>query len=405
MEADGLTRSAAPNEDVRLMRPSSEPALVGRAPAFATVLRTGRPNILQPERTASLIDAAMRRNWLTNDGPLVRELEERFAAFQNVRHCVAVASATAGLQLAARALGMSGEILMPAFTFVGTAHALAWIGLRPVFCDVSRATHTLDPRSVEDAITSATGGILGAHLWGQPCEIERLQEIARRRDLPLLFDAAHATGSSYRSVRLGGFGDAEVFSLHATKSINGLEGGIVATNDSDVAERVRLLRNFGFVGEDTVSGIGINAKMNEFSAAMALANLESYDRLYAHDREISAAYRQGLAGLDGISLFDCAPDCDRCDHYAVLEFSETAAIERDALKQLLAAENVLARRYFFPGCHRSPPYERQEGHRDLPLTDQLSRSVLQLPTGLQLTPDDATTIAVIIARAAEREAR
>ena len=384
------------------MRQSFGLAPVGGAPALATVLRTGSPNILQPERTASLIDAAMRRNWLTNDGPLLQELEERFAAFQNVRHCVAVASGTAGLQLAARALDMRGEILMPAFTFVGTAHALAWIGLRPVFCDVSRATHTLDPQKVEEAITSATGGILGAHLWGQPCEVERLQEIAHRRGLPLLFDAAHATGSSYRSVRLGGFGDAEVFSLHATKSINGLEGGIVATNDGEVAERVRLLRNFGFVGEDRVSGIGINAKMNEFSAAMALANLECYDRLYAHDLEVQAAYREGLAGLNGISLYECTPDCDRCDHYAVVEVSETAAITRDELRQVLAAQNVLARRYFFPGCHRSPPYDRRAQHRSLPVTDQVCRSVLQLPTGLQLTSEDAKTIAAIIARTASR---
>ena len=382
-----------------VMRQSFGDAPVSRAPAFATALRTGTPNILQPERTRSLIDAAMRRNWLTNDGPLVQELEERFAAFHGVRDCVAVASGTAGLQLAARAIGMKGEIVMPAFTFVGTAHALAWIGLRPVFCDVSRATHTLDPQKVEEEITSATGGILATHLWGQPCEIERLQEIAHRRGLPLLFDAAHATGSSYRSVRLGGFGDAEVFSLHATKSINGLEGGIVATNDGKVADRVRLLRNFGFVGEDTVSGIGINAKMNEFSAAMALANLECYDRLHAHDREVQAAYREGLAGLHGISLYECTPDCNRCDHYAVLEVSATAAITRDALRQVLAAENVLARRYFFPGCHRSPPYDRPA--RSLPVTDQLCRAVVQLPTGLQLNSDDATTIAEIIARAAD----
>ena len=159
----------------------------GGPPAFATVLTAGRPNILQPKRTASLIDAAMRRNWLTNDGPLVLELEERFAEFQNVRHCVAVASATAGLQLAARAIGMTGDILMPAFTFIGSAHALTWIGLQPIFCDVSCATHTLDPQSVEAAFTSATGGILATHLWGQPSDVEALQQIADQHDVPLLF--------------------------------------------------------------------------------------------------------------------------------------------------------------------------------------------------------------------------
>jgi dTDP-4-amino-4,6-dideoxygalactose transaminase len=377
-----------------------ELALVSGVPAFATPLLTGRPNVLQPERTASLIASAMRRNWLTNDGPLVQELETRFAAFQGVKHCVAVANATLGIQLASKALGMTGEILMPSFAFVGTAHALAWIGLQPVFCEVSRDLHTLDSQHVKDSITSATGGIVGVHIWGQPCDIEGLEQVARSHGLPLLFDAAHAVGSSCGSVRIGGFGGAEVFSLHATKSINGLEGGMVATNDGDVAERVRLLRNFGFVGEDAVGGIGINAKMNEFSAAMALANLECYDRLHAHNRAIQAAYRQGLAGLDGIALQECRPGCGRCDHYAVLSVSETAPVNREALRRVLAAENVVARRYFFPGCHRSPPYDRS-GHRCLPITDDVCRTVLQLPTGLQLTPDDAAEIAAIVAHASE----
>ena len=242
------------------------------------------------------------------------------------------------------------------------------------------------------------------HIWGQPCDIEGLQQIARRHGLPLLFDAAHATGSSYRSVRLGGFGDAEVFSLHATKSINGLEGGMVATNDGDLAERVRLLRNFGFVGEDSVSGIGINAKMNEFSAAMALANLECYDRLYAHDRDIHAAYRHGLAGLDGIALQECQPDCERCDHYAVLSVSETAAIGREALRRVLAAENVVDPPLLLPGLPSLAAIQ-PVGDRSLPITDELCRTVLQLPTGLQLTPDDAAKIAAIIARACELPTR
>jgi dTDP-4-amino-4,6-dideoxygalactose transaminase len=385
------------------VRSSCSLALVTGVPTFPTALQTGSPNVLQPDRTAALIASAMRRNWLTNNGPLVQELEARFAAFQGVEHCVAVANATLGLQLAARALGMRGEILMPSFTFIGTAHAMAWIGLRPVFCDVSRDTHALDPQRVADAITIATGGILGVHIWGQPCNIQALQQLAQARGVPLLFDAAHACGSTDRSVRVGGFGDAEVFSLHATKSINGVEGGMVTTNDGDLAERLRLLRNFGFVGEDAVNSLGINAKMSEFSAAMALANLECYDRLLAHNRDIHAAYRQGFAGLDGIALQECRPDCGRCDHYAVLSVSESAALGRETLRRVLAAENVVARRYFFPGCHRSPPYDRPD-RPDLPITDALCQTVLQLPTGLQMTPDDAATIAAIVARAFEHAA-
>jgi len=374
-------------------------AVLGGAPAFGRPLLTGRPNILDPAATASRIRDAMGRHWLTNEGPLVQELEERFAAFQGVRHAVAVANATLGLQLTAKALDMAGEVIMPSFTFIGTAHALAWIGLRPVFCDVSAETNTLDVSAVSDAVTRETGGVLGVHLWGRPCDVDGLRRVAEAHGLPLLFDAAHATGSWQGGIPLGRFGRAEVFSLHATKSINGLEGGMVATNDDDVAERVRRLRNFGFSGEGRVESLGINAKMNEFSAAMALSNLPEFDRLRAHNQAIRDAYRHGLAGLPGIRWRQGSADESRSGHYAVVEVDETSPLGRDALCRVLIAERVTPRRYFRPGCHRSPPYAAEGTRHPLPVTERLSRTLMQLPTGLQMTPADATAIAGVLARA------
>ncbi|MCC7242097.1 MAG: DegT/DnrJ/EryC1/StrS family aminotransferase, partial [Acidobacteria bacterium] len=348
---------------------------------------------------------ALDRNWLTNDGPLVHELEGRFAEFQGVSHAVAVSSATAGLQLVARALELTGEVIMPAFTFIGTAQAMSWVGLQPVFCDVSPETHTLDPSCVADAITPDTAAILGVHVWGQACDIDGLRPIAEAHGLPLMFDAAPATGSAYRSVRVGGFGRAEVFSLHATKAVNGLEGGIVATDDSGLADRLRRIRNYGFVAEDTVSILGTNAKMNEFCAAMALANLARYERLHEHDDAIHEAYRTGLDGLPGITLAECRAGDSRCHHYAVIEVSDGAPIRREALRAVLAAEQVTARRYFKPGCHRSPPYSAHEPRHPLPVTERLSRSLLQLPTGVQLRVEDALRIAAIVTMACEEHRR
>lgn len=380
-------------------------AVLGGSPAFAHTLQTGRPNILNSHATASLIRGAMDRHWLTNDGPLVHELEARFATLHDVRHAVAVANATLGLQLAARALGVAGEVIMPSFTFVGTAHAMAWIGLRPVFCDVSGDTHTLDAARASEAMTPETGAVLGVHLWGQPCDIEGLQRVADAHRVPLLFDAAHATGSARQGTPLGGFGRAEVFSLHATKSINGLEGGMVTTNDDALAGHLRRLRNFGFSAEGRVVSPGINAKMDEFSAAMALSNLAGFDRLCGHNRAIREAYRHGLAALPGIRLCEDPAADARSGHYAVVEVDEASPLGRDALCRVLVAERVTPRRYFRPGCHRCPPYAVEAPRHPLPVTERLSQTLMQLPTGLQMTPDDASTIACLIARACEDATR
>lgn len=374
-------------------------AVLGGAPAFETPLLTGCPNILDPAATAALIRDAMARRWLTNEGPLVRRIEDRFAEFQGVRHAVAVANATLGLQLAAAALGITGEVIVPSFTFIGTVHTMSWLGLRPVFCDVSTETHTLDASRVESAITRETGAIVGVHLWGRPCDIDGLQRVAEAHGVPVLFDAAHATGSAWQGTPLGRFGRAEVFSLHATKSINGLEGGMVTTDDDELAERVRRLRNFGFSAEGRVVSRGINAKMDEFSAAMALTNLAAFDRLSAHNRAIREAYRHGLAGLPGVRLSEHPAGDVPSRHYAVVEVDEASPLGRDALCRLLIAERVTPRRYFRPGCHRSPPYASEAPRHPLPVTDRLSQTLMQLPTGLQMTPEDASTIAAVLGRA------
>jgi dTDP-4-amino-4,6-dideoxygalactose transaminase len=306
---------------------------------------------------------------------------------------------TVALEIAIRALGLHGEVIVPSFTFVATAHALQWQGITPVFCDVDPATHNLDPMRIEAMMTPRTTGIIGVHVWGRPCAIEALSEIAERRGLKLMFDAAHAFGNSYNGRMIGNFGQAEVFSFHATKFFNTFEGGAVVTNDDDLAAKIRLMKNFGFAGYDTVIYVGTNGKMSEISAAMGLTGLESLHEFIAANRRNYGAYRAGLQGIQGLQLI-AYDESERCNYqYIVAEVDEaTAGITRDNLVRVLHAENVLARRYFCPGCHEMEPYRSYFPHAGLllPETNRLTQRVMSLPTGTAVGPADIETVCSII---------
>ncbi|MBW3593604.1 MAG: aminotransferase class I/II-fold pyridoxal phosphate-dependent enzyme [Actinobacteria bacterium] len=376
-------------------------AVLGGEPAFGEPLHVGAPNL--PDRAELLrrFEQVLDSGWLTNEGPLLREFERRIAALAGVEHCVATCNATTALGLAFRALGLSGEVILPSFTFVATAHALQWQGITPVFCDVDPRTHNLDPARVEDMITPRTSGIVGVHLWGRPCAVDELTALAERRGLALIFDAAHAFGCSHRGRMIGGFGTAEVLSFHATKFVNSFEGGAIVTDDDELAGKARLMRNHGFADYDDVRYVGVNAKMTEVAAAMGLTSLEARDDFYAANRRNYDAYRVGLAGVAGIDLiaYDDAELCNR--HYVVVEVDEAAGLSRDDLHRVLWAENVLARRYFFPGCHRMEPYRSlfPAAGLELPETERLADRVLALPTGTSIDGATVDAITDLIRRA------
>jgi len=374
-------------------------AIFGKPPAFAEKLHVGRPNVGNRERLLQRISDMLDRNWLTNDGPYVREFEKRLAEFVGVRHCVAMCNATISLEIAIRALGLTGEVIIPSFTFIATAHALQWQEITPIFCDIDPKTHNLDPAQVERMITPRTTGIIGVHTWGRPCDVDALQAIARRRNLQLLFDAAHAIACSYKGKLIGGFGRCEIVSFHATKFFNSFEGGAVLTNDDALAGKMRLMRNFGFSGYDNVIYIGTNGKMTEVCAAMGLTSLESIDHFIATNRRNHHAYRGGLAGIPGIT-FIVYGERERTNYqYIVLEVDETAAgLTRDELVAVLSAENVLARRYFYPGCHRMEPYHSYFPLASLvlPETEKLCRRVMVLPNGGSVNEPAIASICQVI---------
>lgn len=374
-------------------------AIFGGKPAFNDTLHVGRPNIGNREGLLERMNDILDRRWLTNRGPYVREFEQRIADFLGVQHCIAMCNGTVALEIAVRALGMKGEVIVPSFTFIATAHCLQWQEITPVFCDIDADTYTIDPTSLERLITPRTTGIIGVHLWGRSCDVEGLESIARKHSLTLLFDASHAFSCSHRGKFIGGLGDAEVFSFHATKFVNTLEGGAVTTNDDTLAEKMRLMKNFGFAGLDKVIYLGTNGKMSEVSAAMGLCSLEAREEFIDCNRRNYHAYRENLSDVPGIGLRSYDEREANNFQYIVIEVdTDEAGISRDELVVILHKENIRARRYFYPGCHQMEPYRSYYPNAGLllPETEKLSQRIISLPTGTAITTADIEKICQII---------
>jgi dTDP-4-amino-4,6-dideoxygalactose transaminase len=371
---------------------AGKPAVHGPPPLFPEKLHVGRPNLGDRGRLLARFEDLLDRGWLTNGGVYVEAFEQEIAAYVGVKHCIAVCNATIGLQIAVRALRLTGEVIVPSFTFPATVHALAWEGLTPVFCDVDPRTHNIDPHAAEKLIGPQTTGILGVHLWGNACDVDALSDIADLHGLRLFFDAAHAFGCSHAGRLIGNFGEAEVFSFHATKFLNSGEGGAIVTNDDDLAEDMRRLRAFG-LEEGEVAGLGTNAKMPELSAALGLTNLESRDQFIAINRRNNNAYVAALRNACGLALLPL-DDNDRHNHqYIVVEVDRRrAGLTRNEIVSALHAANVLAKRYFAPGCHRMPPYRDTPLRSPLPHTERLCDCLLQLPTGSAVSTADIARI-------------
>ena len=379
----------------------SKPAVDG-GPAIPTAdekLHVGRPNLGDRQVLLRRLKDILDRRWLTNDGVYVQEFERRVADLLGVEHCIAVCNATTALGITARALELTGEVIMPAFTFVATAHALQWQQVKPVFADVDPTTHNLDPARIEELITPRTSGILGVHLWGRACDTAAIEAIAARHQLAVIYDASHAFGCTHGGRMIGGFGRAEVFSFHATKFVNTLEGGVVTTHDAALAAKIRLIKNFGFTNYDRVDYLGTNGKMNEFSAAVGLTNLEAMEVFLSANRRNYDTYRQELSTCTALQLLSYE-DQDRHNYqYVVLVVDEEqAGVSRDELVAELHRHNVIARRYFFPGCHRMEPYRSADPDASsrLPATERLAQSLICLPTGSAVGTHDVKRVCSLL---------
>ncbi len=364
-----------------------KPAILGGEPAFKQPLHVGRPNLPDRKVFDKYVDRIFDSRWLTNNGPIVREFQDKLQEFLQVKHCIPICNGTIALELAERALGFEDEVILPSFTFVATAHSLQWQQITPVFADIAKNDVTIDPASIKRMLTPNTSGIIGVHVYGHPCDHKSIDEIAKKQNIKVLYDAAHSFGCEVNGIPVANLGDASIFSFHATKFFNSFEGGAVTTNDDELAEQIRLMTNFGFAGgkKDEVDYLGTNGKMTEIAAAMGLAMLESVESIRAKNKENYEIYKTVFSDIPGIDLIE--PPTSLTNHnwqYVIAKVNKKEfGMDRDTLITALEAENILARRYFYPGCHKMHPYREYFPNASilLPNTESIAEQIISFPTG------------------------
>lgn len=349
------------------------------------IYHVGRPNMPNREKVLLKFSEVLDNQWLTNMGPLSKELEKQISTMLQVKHCICVCNGTIGLELVQRALNLSGEVIIPSFTFIATAHSLRWQRIDPVFCDIKMEDHLIDHNQIESLITPRTTAIMAVPIWGQPCNYNVLQSIADKYDLKLVFDSAHAFGCKSGNQYLGGFGDAEVFSFHATKVFSTGEGGAITTNSDELADKLRLMRNFGFTDYDKTEYTGTNAKMSEFAAAYGLAHLDDLESIIEHNKYIYFTYLEEFSNFKELRFLNYKFPGKNNYQYVVAQVTSEI---RDSFVNYFHAHGILLRRYFHPGCHRMLPYSNHEQYQGLHLdnTDKISSEIVVFPTGRQVSP-------------------
>lgn len=375
-------------------------ALFGGVPAFHEKLHVGQMNTPNWDSYETAFRGIFNRQSFANHGPLVKTLEEKLARYLNVQHVVCMTNGTIALMVAAKALELKGTVILPAFTFVATVHAMTWAGLEPLFCDVDETSHTITGEIVEPLIHKDVSAILGVHLWGRHCPVEEIEQLAQQYKLAHFYDAAHAVGCTYKGQMIGNFGDLEVISFHATKIINGAEGGCVTTNDSYLADKLRTIRSFHQQETFCQAPLRINAKMSEAQAAMAMLSLQDIGKNIAANQDRYMQYAQRIAGMDGVSIINYDEKEQNNYQYVVIEVdTEKCLLNRNELVRLFEAENIMARRYFAPGVHKTIPYATccGEGSSALPVTNRLCEGLFQLPSGHDITREKISKICDLLA--------
>jgi len=323
-----------------------------KQPIFVT-----KPYLPPLEEFLPYLEQIWESRILTNNGPFHQQLEEKLCEYLGVKYISLFANGTLALVTAMQALGLKGEVITTPFSFVATTHALWWNNITPVFADIEPDTFTLDPAKIEAAITPRTTAILPVHVYGYPCRVARIQEIAHKHGLKVFYDAAHAFGATYKGQSMCSFGDMSILSFHATKVFNTFEGGAIVCHTAEMKEHIDNLKNFGFRGETTVVEPGINAKMNEFQAALGLVQLNHIETAIGKRKDIANSYRQRLSGIPGIRcLADMSGVKHNYSYFPILVDETSYGRSRDALYSALREKNIFARRYFYPLISSFQPY-------------------------------------------------
>lgn len=361
-------------------------------------------NVTQPflpplEEFNEYLGKIWESKWLTNNGPFHQELENKLCAYLGVKYISLFSNGTLALVTALQALRITGEVITTPFSFVATTHALWWNNIKPVFVDIEPDTFNLDPDKIEAAITAKTTAILPVHVYGNPCNVKRIQEIADTYGLKVIYDACHTFGVNINNVPVLNFGALSVMSFHATKVYNTFEGGAIVCHDEATKKRIDNLKNFGFAGEITVVAPGINAKMNEVQAAMGLLQLKYIDQLIEKRKEIAAYYREGLDGIEGISFLYDLPDVKHCySYFPILIDKDKFGKTRDELYEGLKTHNIFGRRYFYPLISQFPTYRGLDSAQPgkMPVAEKVTEMVICLPIFYDLSLDTVGEICSLI---------
>ena len=382
------------------------PAIHGGRPLFSQRFRFIRPTLPSLESVLGNYGPAYENGLITN-ADVVGKFEAAVAERLEVKHCIAVSSCTSGLMMTLRALGLTGEIIIPSFTFFATGHAARWNGLTPVFADCLPDTWNVDPADVERKITDRTTALLIVHLYGNPANIEALSQIAKRHNLKLIFDGAHAFGSQYRGRPIGQFGDAEVFSLSPTKLLVAGEGGLVTTNDATLAKAIRGMRNYGDTGSYDPEWLGMNARMSEFNASLGLAGLPDVDERVRRRNQIAKMYTDQLSSLPGLRFQSVHPrDVNTYKDYSIHVTPSQFGMNRDELAEGLLAENIETKKYFYPPMHMQKLYKsfHDANRSNLKTTEEVTGGILSLPIYESLPDSTIETVSRAIHRLAQSAA-
>lgn len=336
---------------------------------------------------------------LTNNGPMAQKLEELLSRYLKVGHLSLFNNGTVALQVACRTLRLTGEVITTPFTFAATPHALAWNGLTPVFCDIEDSSMNMDPERIEELITPRTSAILPVHVFGRPCDVEAIGDIAEKYGLKVLYDAAHAFGVEVEGSPIGTFGDISMFSLHATKICHTVEGGALTFGSWHLKKRANSLRNFGIQHEELVMEPGTNGKLNEVQAAIGLLVLDKVEEEIEKRRILTLLYREQLKGLSGLSYSQDMGGVKHNYPYFVIRIDEAEfGISRDELQRKLKEYNIFSRKYFYPLCSEFPCYRDfpSAAPLRLPVASKVACQVLSLPLYGSLPLESVEKICQII---------
>ncbi|GAB4545749.1 MAG: DegT/DnrJ/EryC1/StrS family aminotransferase [Thermodesulfovibrionia bacterium] len=374
-------------------------AILGGKPAFNNKIYITRPVTPTVNELKPFLEDVIKRRWLTNDGPYVQGFERMLREYLGAKYCSIFCNGTLALQLAIQALRLSGEVITTPFTFPATPHVLYWNNITPVFCDIDPKTYNIDPSNVESLISPRTTGILGVHVFGNPCNTKEIERIARYHGLKVIYDAAHAFGVKLNGKSIANIGDAVMFSFHATKLFNTMEGGAITCSDANLDQRLRDLRNFGIRGEEEVIGPGINAKMNEFQAIWGIINLKKVEGTIMKRKALFDRYHSNLKGITGIEFQKLNHGISYNYAYMTIKISpEEFGLTRDEVFACMRKEGIMVRKYFYPLCSNYPCYSALPSAKRelLPNANMVSSRILCLPLYEEMTKEDVDKITDII---------